>query len=433
MNTLPDAVADIRSAISDEAWGIDSFIDRLRADERPAAPFDPQNMAFCVGLSRELLGSRDARAHPQLVALGYWLRAASIERARAAYFDNEDAHTILVPRGRVFHVTPANIDTMFVYSWILALLVGNANVVRLSAHVTEGARRLLESVSRVICGPDFTDLRRRNHLIFTGHDDRISRALSSVADVRVVWGGDATIEHFREFALPARARDVIFPNRHSLAIIDAEAIRAAREEELTILADGFFNDAYWFDQGACSSPRIVMWQTSRGDRATDARRRFKAAVSGAIRRRSYQAETGAAIEKMVFGYRRAAVADGVRYEWDSNEATWVEIPDLAMYDRGNCGGGLFFEFVSHDLEADLTTFVRSEDQTAACYGLDEALVRSLARRLNGRGIDRWVPIGRALDFGRVWDGYDLLQEFARRVVIDLQGAGPYVTKVERGS
>jgi Acyl-CoA reductase (LuxC) len=419
MNALPDSPADIRSAISNEAWTVEAFMRGLPVEGPPAAPFEASTVAFCVALSRELLTSRDARAHPQIVALGYWLRAASIERAREAFFANEDAHTFLVPRGRVFHVTPANIDTVFVYSWILALLVGNSNVVRLSARVTDSTSRLLDSIARVICDPDFADVRKRNHLIFTGHDDRISKALSSAADVRVLWGGDATIEHFRAFELPVRGRDVTFPNRHSLAIIDEDAIRAASEEDLASLADRFFNDAYWFDQGACSSPRLVVWQTSRSDGADDTRRRFKVAVSEAIRRRSYQSETGTAIEKMVFGYRRAAVGDGVRYERESNEATWVEIPDLGMYDRANCGGGLFFEFVSHDLEADLPALVRVEDQTAACFGIDEAFARALARRLNGRGIDRWVPIGRALEFGRVWDGYDLLQEFAKRVVVDL--------------
>jgi hypothetical protein len=131
------------------------------------------------------------------------------------------------------------------------------------------------------------------------------------------------------------------------------------------------------------------------------------------------AETGAAIDKMVLGYRRAAAADGVRYERDSNEATWVELPDLALYDRASCGGGIFFEYVSSQLEADLLSLVQPQDQTAACFGLPHDVARALARRLNGRGIDRWVPIGRALEFNRVWDGYDLLQEFTRRVVVDV--------------
>jgi hypothetical protein len=46
-------------------------------------------------------------------------------------------------------------------------------------------------------------------------------------------------------------------------------------------------------------------------------------------------------------------------------------------------------------------------------------VRDLAERLGGRGIDRWVSMGHALDFGAVWDGYDLLGELTRRVVVEV--------------
>ena len=210
-----------------------------------------------------------------------------------------------------------------------------------------------------------------------------------------------------------------FPNRHSLAIIDADAVRRADEDELARLADRFFNDAYWFDQAACSSPRLLIWVTRGADRAEDARVRFREAVDSAIRRRADEAETGAVLEKMVFGLRTAAAVDDVHYLRDSNEATWVELPRLSTYDRESCGGGLFFEFVSHDLGEDLMGFLGPVDQTAACYGLDRELVLELARRINGRGIDRWVRIGDALTFASVWDGYDLLSEFARRVVVDL--------------
>ena len=48
-------------------------------------------------------------------------------------------------------------------------------------------------------------------------------------------------------------------------------------------------------------------------------------------------------------------------------------------------------------------------------------MRRLARSINGRGIDRFVPIGQALAFGSVWDGLDLLHEFSKRVVVDAGG------------
>ena len=56
-----------------------------------------------------------------------------------------------------------------------------------------------------------------------------------------------------------------------------------------------------------------------------------------------------------------------------------------------------------------------KDQTATYFGLSPDAVRALARHLNGIGIDRWVPVGHALDFASLWDGYDLLREFTKVV------------------
>ena len=56
-----------------------------------------------------------------------------------------------------FHVTPANVDTLFVYSWVLSLLVGNANIVRLSSRSTPVRTRILETIATVMKEPAMTD------------------------------------------------------------------------------------------------------------------------------------------------------------------------------------------------------------------------------------------------------------------------------------
>jgi hypothetical protein len=33
------------------------------------------------------------------------------------------------------------------------------------------------------------------------------------------------------------------------------------------------------------------------------------------------------------------------------------------------------------------------------------------------GIDRIVPMGKAMDFALIWDGYDLIRQMSRRVTI----------------
>ena len=260
-----------------------------------------------------------------------------------------EADQVAVPRGLAFHVTPANVDTMFAYSWLLSLLVGNANVVRLSSRASETRSALLEAIAAVLDDPRFSRSRMRNRFILTDHDDATAATLSAAADVRIVWGGNATVEHFRRFPIPVHGRDIVFPDRHSMSILDAASVAALDDVELASLADRFFNDAFWFDQGACSSPRLIVWR--RGAEAAEtelAVRRFRDAVVEAVERRGYAAETGMALNKMAFA-TEAAARGGVTYiEHRVNEAHWVRLGSMGDYDRENCGGGLFFEVVSSD-------------------------------------------------------------------------------------
>jgi Acyl-CoA reductase (LuxC) len=408
----------IRSATSDASWPVETFIEQLTSPElAPAVPFAEESTAFCASLSEALFGLPDVRSHPEIVALAYWLRPGSIELARGAFAALEDETTVLTPRGLVFHVPPGNVETIFVYSWALSLLVGNINVVRVSERESAAIDLLCSTIGDLMAEPRFEQVAGRNRFVFTGHDDAVSAALSSIADVRVVWGGDATIQHFRRFPLPVRGRELTFPDRHSFAILGAEAVATVDDATIDTLAGRFFNDAYWFDQGACASPRLVIWHDPDGRWAETARSRFHEAVTGAIADHEYQAMTGAAIAKMVRGFRSIIEQPVTTYEAPTPEATWLAIDDLTGYRRQSPGGGIFYEYVSQDLDKDLSLLLTNRDQTAAHFGIDARRIRELARSVNGRGVDRWVPVGHALDFDRVWDGYDLLQEFTKRVTI----------------
>jgi hypothetical protein len=406
----------VRSALGAWRGTAESLIAEITATKYDVRPFDPATMDLCAAVSGRLMQLRE---HPEAVSLGFWMRPAAVERMRAEFDASIPRDQLAVPRGLAFHITPANVDTLFVYSWVLSLLVGNANIVRLSSRSTQVRTRILEAVGAVLEEPAMAALARRNRFVLTGHDETSLRDFSAASDVRVVWGGDATVDHFRRFPIPVRGRDVVFPDRHSLAILDAARVAALDDAGLGSLADQFFADAFWFDQGACSSPRLLLWRSAAGaDETEQAVRRFRDAVLAATRRRHYTAEVGIALNKMAFATDVAARVDGVQIDSAANEATWVRLGSVADYDRENCGGGLFFEVMSHDLATDLSTLVGPRDQTVTTFGVGREELTALAGRLNGRGVDRFVPVGRALAFDSTWDGSNLLIEFSRRVVID---------------
>lgn len=409
----------VHSALDAWTGTAEALVDEVVETKYDVPPFDRTVLELCATLSGRLMRLRE---HPEAVALGFWMRPAAVAMMRAQLEATVSRDQRAVPRGLAFHVPPANVDTLFIYSWVLSLLMGNANIVRLSSRSTPARSHLLRAMAEVLAEPAMADHGRRNRFVLTGHDETPVRVFSAASDVRVIWGGDATVEYLRRFPTPLHGRDVLFPDRHSLAILDAERVGTLDDGGLDALADRFFDDAFWFDQAACSSPRLLVWRASGSPEVTErAVHRFRKAVVAATRRHHYTSETGMAINKMVFATDVAARYEGVRVESLANEATWVRLGSLSDYDRENCGGGLFFEFVSHDLPADLASLIGRRDQTATVFGIEREELLGLAARLNGRGIDRFVPVGRALAFDSTWDGIDLLVELSRRVVVD---AGP---------
>ena len=105
--------------------------------------------------------------------------------------ERDDA--LIFPRGNVFHVPPANVDTIFVYSWALSALAGNHNVVRISERSAAAADTILQALNDTLADADPV-IGRTQRMITYGRDDAVTAALSQWCDLRVIWGGDAAVE-----------------------------------------------------------------------------------------------------------------------------------------------------------------------------------------------------------------------------------------------
>ena len=64
-------------------------------------------------------------------------------------------------------------------------------------------------------------------------------------------------------------------------------------------ADKFFNDAYWFDQAGCSSPRLVAW-CGEPEQTRAASADFFPRVAEVVRRRRYALSPSLSMRKLVF-------------------------------------------------------------------------------------------------------------------------------------
>ena len=379
-----------------------------------AEPFHPSVVDASVALSQRIFHDPEARPYPELLALAYWMRKAEMVRLAAQFRSLQLDCRILAPRGLVFHLPPRNVDTIFVYSWLLAALTGNRSVIRLSPQRSASTGILLRLLRETLAAAA-EPARGATTIVSYGHEEEPTEMLSALCDARVVWGGDQTVGIIRRSPLPPYAKEITFPDRYSLSAIQADAYARLPEDKRDYLADQFFNDSFWFDQLACSSPRLVVWcGTAPETHAASAA--FFPRVAACVERRRYVLPAAACMQKLVFAC--SAILDSPVEECRRYQGlTVLTLDSLAGFQRTHPGGGLFFEAHLGSL-LDLTAFLGRRDQTLTWFGFTPDELRALARSLNGRAIDRIVPIGHALQFHRFWDGYDLLQEFCRCVYIE---------------
>ena len=378
-------------------------------------PFAPLVVDFVAALSRRVLTDRRFRAHPELMALAHWFRASRLNELRAR-LPNDGTH---LRRGVVFHIAPSNVDSVFVYSWLLSLLCGNSNVVRVSRRRSAQMRVFLELVDGLLRESAWQPVAARNVVLSYDHDAQITRRLSAACHLRVVWGGDATAERIRAVPLPALASELVFANRFSMAVLNARTVAGTDAGSLGSLVDAFCADALWFDQQACASPRAVIWV---GDRAacTAARLRLWPAVERCLAANPPSGPPASAMDRATTLFLLASGRAGAAAPVPPGAyPARLEVDRLTAQDRRlHDGHGLFLELERATL-ADVVSLLDSRDQTIGCHGFGREDWLPLLASLPPHAADRIVPVGQALAFDVVWDGVDLLRAFTREVLLRL--------------
>lgn len=377
-------------------------------------PFAPVSIAFAEALSLSLLQSNTVRAFPELVALAFWLRKTNIERIRTHLaFHTEDR--ILVPRGLAFHIAPANVDTIFVYSWFIALLTGNRNIIRLTSKPSQQTDMLLTSIVELLGDPTHQEIAKRTLLVRYTKNDQITLELSAKCDIRVVWGGDDTVRHIRKIAIPPTAQDIAFANKFSIALVDAERWIHFDEHKKEEYIAHFYNDAYWFDQMACSSPRMVLWI---GDpvQASAASEDFWPRLEKLLETRQQRFSDIDYVNKRVTSDTLAIGDNIIVTEGQTNALVRIWLEQISLYEQHHCGAGLFLESALPTVSA-LRSLLNRKVQTVTYAGITKEEIHKFINEAPISGVDRFVPFGQALNFSPVWDGYDLPLTFMREITL----------------
>jgi hypothetical protein len=371
------------------------------------SPFSDAVIDFLNDVSKELLKSKEAKAFPDVVTFGFWLRKASLLQLKERYLKNDE--NMHIGRGVAFHIAPSNVPVNYAYSLVSGLIAGNANIVRIPSKDFPQVTIINNAINAVL---NFRpQVRNYIALVRYGRETKVNDLLSKICDTRIIWGGDATIAEIRKSPLPPRAGEVTFADRYSLAVIDSATY--LKTDNKKRIAEEFYNDTYLTDQNACTSPRIVIWI---GEQIEDAKSIFWENLHALVKEKyTFQAIQG--VNKLTSSYLAAVKVPGTKVEnHKDNLVVRVKVPECNAELMGiKDNSGYFFEYDCKDI---LELWDLCDDkrcQTIGYLGNNEIFKPLIESGV--KGIDRIVPIGRSMDFELIWDGYDLFERLTRTIRI----------------
>lgn len=377
-------------------------------------PFNDIVCQILNKLSQIILKDPVLRKDTGSVSLAYWLRNAQIQQIKQKFERLKDLEEqiIYVPVGKVFHVAPSNVDTMFVYSWAISFLCGNRNVVRVSGQKSEITIALIQCIDALM---ETESLLRENNLFITyPHNPEITILFSEWCSHRTIWGGNSTASAIRPLSLNAHASERIFASKFSYSVVNADFIISQDREALSEIANHFYNDIFWFDQMACSSPHIIFWV---GDTqiVDESIRKLNSALAEVIQIRNYRSSTSSAVKRLNYAFDLATTKEST-VNLENTGFISVKLDRSEDLCKEICGGGLITH-VQVDSLSEIVEFTSDRDQTITHCGFEILELQNFAQLVGARGIDRIVPIGDALSFNIYWDGYNLVDDFTRKVVV----------------
>ena len=134
--------------------------------------------------------------------------------------------------------------------------------------------------------------------------------------------------------------------------------------------------------------------------------------------KKYELQPVISIDKLTTFYSQAITYGDISKENQQGNDIWrinnsSTHSDIELH---RCSSGYFNEFIIQSLDQ-LTPIINRRYQTLSYFGISNEDFKFWLINSKPIGIDRFVPIGRTMDFSLVWDGFDLVNNLSRQVSI----------------
>jgi len=379
----------------------------------PVVVYDELRVEFLSDLSKKLLGQQNIRDYPDVATFAFWCRKSNLLRI----MNDQDVDHLRLGLGLAFHISPSNVPVNFAFSLAFGILSGNICVVRLPSNDHESSNVIVKALSDLLHSSKYIDVDKFIHLIKFERDDHVNQFWMSVADARIVWGGDATVSLMRKYDCKPRSREVVFPDRFSLCAINAEYVLQVTQNELDVICKNLFNDIYIMDQNACSSPQLFAWVGDDKSIIDKAKKKLWTDFSCHVQE-VHDLEPIHYMDKYVDACMNAIHNDNVvSIKHENNLLFNIELSHF--HDKQQDQRGYFgtIQEVSINTLDELSEIIDDRCQTLTYLGFSKDYLHRFVVDNQLRGIDRIVPMGKSLDMGTIWDGYDIIGHLSRIVHI----------------
>jgi hypothetical protein len=374
----------------------------------PLKPFSPEIIDYLNALSEELRKDPLVRQFPDVATFAFYCRKSNLIQLKTRFIsDNE----LRLGRGIVFHIAPSNVPVNFAYSLFCGILSGNVNIVRVPSDNFEQVNIICNAITKLSQSDNYKEINKRIVLVSYDKQGQATSFFSSICDIRVIWGGDATIQQIRGSSIPSRAFDVTFADRYSISVINA--LQYLSTSKPVQVAQDFYNDTYLFDQNACTSPHLIVWIGTNEiiEKSQDI---FWKSLHSVLKEKFARVQPVIAVDKLTTLFTQACQLEGIKKVESEDNLIWrIQIDNLPKnIEDYRCSSGYFTEFKANSL-LELAPIINRKYQTLSYFGFNKSELTEMIELLKPAGIDRIVPIGHSSDFSLIWDGYDLVRTLSR--------------------
>ncbi len=373
--------------------------------------FSKNTCDFLNSLSEAILSDKKL-IYPDIVTFAFWLRKKNLLKY-AKQFTDENKRVGL---GIAYHITPSNIPTNFAYSFVFGLVSGNSNIIKMSEKDSVQGKYLIKIITLLFKDKKYKKLKESNSFIKYKHNEEINTYLSKHCDARIIWGGNKTINQFKKAKTHERVREVNFPDRYSICLINADYIKKLSEDKYDKLLQNFFNDTYLVDQNACSSPKLIIWLSKDENNIKREKNKFWKKLESKLS--NYKLDSSLDYKKYnilceVLTKGKFKVINSLK----NNKLYILKMNSLMdLSPLTTLKLGIFFEYDTDDLD-EVFNIKNKNIQTLSYAGFNKKDLYQTYEKNSCETFDRIVPIGRVLDMDLNWDGYTIPYELSRIVDI----------------